>query len=214
MPAPKNAQHPPDTITLRDDEVVTWQGVLWRVRRTTGPHPSRWHEGRTYGPLDGMRWDPHPDPLGDHPGCSVLYAGATPFTCLAEVGWSRKAVDPTTGAPYLTAWTPTRALRLLDLTADGTWALRHGASASLHARPRTVCRAWARGAHRLVDPGTGGRLDGILTASTVFGQVAVLFAPADDSYPPAPAYTAPLTDPAVAATIIAPFVDRTGWRLT
>ena len=126
-PQPKAPRTPPHELTRDAGDLVEYTGVLWRVHRTVGLHVLPWNLFRTYGPLTSMRWDPHP---GEHPAAGtggVLYAAGDIATCLAEVYQTTRLVDTGSGAPALTAWTPLRALRLLDLT--GTWALRNTASA-------------------------------------------------------------------------------------
>lgn len=87
------------------------------------------------------RWDPHPEPPADQPSHGVLYAASDVTTSLAEVFQGRRSLTLSDDRA-LAGWEPTRALRLLDLT--GTWAVRNGASASLHAADKSTCRAWAR----------------------------------------------------------------------
>lgn len=165
--------------------------MLWRVHRTVGLHVLPWNQFRTYGPLTSMRWDPHP---GEHPAAGtggVLYAAGDIATCLAEVYQTTRLVDTGSGAPALTAWTPLRALRLLDLT--GAWALRNTASAALTAAPRVVCRRWARAIHT-----TWPDLDGLYVTSTMTGRPnVVLWQPAADSTPALPAFSRSLATPLV-----------------
>lgn len=95
----------------------------------------------------------------------------------------------------LTGWVPTRDLRLLDLASD--WALRNGASASLHSAPKPTCRAWARAIHT-----TWPDIDGLLTASTMTGnEMCVLFTAAEDTFPARPAPARVLDDPALRGII-------------
>jgi hypothetical protein len=185
---PKNPRTPPGPLTVEPGEIVDFDGALWRIHRTTGAHPSAWDALRTYGPLPAMRWDPHPPPVADHPGCGVSYVATTPRTTFYEVFQDRPAIT-LTGSQSISAWTPARTLRLLDLT-DSHWLVRHGASASLPHTRKDTCRSWARQIWEQL----GTRIDGLLTPSTVNGAATVvLFDTAATSFPPAPGFTAPLT---------------------
>jgi hypothetical protein len=160
---PKNPRTPPGPLTVEPGEIVDFDGALWRIHRTTGAHPSAWDALRTYGPLPAMRWDPHPPPVADHPGCGVSYAATTPRTTFYEVFQDRRAIT-LTDSQSISAWTPARTLRLLDLT-DSHWLVRHGASASLPHTRKDTCRSWA---HEIWEQ-LGTRIDGLLTPSTVNG---------------------------------------------
>ncbi len=142
-----------------------------------------------------MRWDPHPEPLAEHPDHAVLYAATDIATTVAEVFQTTRRIDLVSGAPHLTGWIPSRPLRLLDLT--GTWPVRNGAASALQAAPRPTCRRWAAAIHD-----TWPDLDGVRATSTMTGlPVIVLWAPAADSFPDAPAFTRPLTQPHTRATV-------------
>ncbi len=150
-----------------------------------------WNELRTFGPLRSMRWDPHPGPQpADHPD-GVLYAASDVATSLAEIYQSTRVIDTRAGAPRLTAWEPTRPLRLLDLS--GTWLLRNAASAALLAAPRSTCRRWARGIYA-----AWPELDGLQAPSTMTGLInVVLWTAAADAMPASPSFSRPLTQPVV-----------------
>ena len=102
------------------------------------------------------RWDPHPEPPGDHPGEGVLYTAGDLMTCVAEVFADTRIIDTRCDTPVLQIWQATRAMRLLDLS--GQWALRNGASAALDSAPRSTCRAWARAVSK--GDGSDGGIDG------------------------------------------------------
>lgn len=190
-PRPKTPRTPPTGLDLISEDLIEYTGVLWRVHRTAGAHVLPWNRFRTYGPLPSMRWDPHPGEAPAAGSDGVLYAAADIATCLAEVYQASRVVDTVSGAPALTAWSPLRALRLLDLT--GTWPLRNTASAALTAAPRGVCRQWARAIGT-----TWPDLDGLYAPSTMTGRPnAVLWQPAADSTPDLPAFSRPLSTPMV-----------------
>lgn len=196
--SPKNPQHPPIPLSLGTGDLSTYSGPLWRVHRVRGRHRSAWNALRDYGPLHQSRWDPHPEPVGRHPGVGVSYTGTDFQTAFVEMFQSRRAIT-LTDEQALTAWTPQRPLTLLDLIADG-WALRHGASASLPNAGKSTCRNWARAIYAEL----GGQIDGISVPSTMTGtSMAVLFSPAADAFPPAPAFSRILAHPAVETLALA-----------
>jgi hypothetical protein len=141
-----------------------------------------------------MRWEPHPEPLGEHHE-GVLYSATELGTALAEVFQATRLVDTISGLPHATAWQPTRPLRLLNLTKG--WALRNGAASALGAAPRSTCRAWAR-----TIATTWPELDGLWVTSTMTGHHSVvLWNPAGDSFPAAPEFSRPLADPTLRAIV-------------
>lgn len=186
----KNPRTPPQPLTRHPADIVSYRKPLWRVHRVAGRHPIPWNGLRTFGPAQAMRWDPHPLPVGDHPGIGVSYAAADATTAFAEVFQSRRAI--TRSADLAVAgWLATRSLSLLDLT--GTWALRNGASASLHAAPKTTCRAWAQGICT-----TWPDIDGLLAPSTMTGRpMVVLFQPSATTFPARPRLARRLDDHAI-----------------
>lgn len=205
----KVPRRPPAPLTVEDRDVRHYDGPLWRIHAIGGPHPARWDEARTHGPLDA-RWDPHPDPRGDHPDHAVLYAATDTTTSFGEVFWPRRVVDLGENQRQLTGWLPTRALRLLDLT--DSWASRQGAAAALTAAPKATCRAWSRVIHAelVLD---GPRLDGIWAPSTITGRpVSVLFRPALDAHPTAPEISRPLSHDDLVVTV-AEALDELGYGL-
>ena len=168
--------------------------ALWRVHATAGPHVTPWNRLRHFGPTTS-RFDPQRPP----PGWSergVTYAATDVVTCLAEVFAASRVVDGSRRAPYLTGWQPTRVLTLLDLTA--TWPIRNGASHLLTSGPKSVCRAWAHA----VDTEWPG-LDGLWSVSTMTGRPTVtLFTAAADAFPRRPAFSRPLSSPALQGALV------------
>ncbi|MEO7059452.1 MAG: RES family NAD+ phosphorylase [Lapillicoccus sp.] len=166
---------------------------LWRVHATAGPHVVPWDELRQWGPTTS-RWDPQPPPPGPST-LGVAYAALDVSTALAEVFPQTRVVDTRSLVPCLTAWRPTRDLRLLDLT--DTWPIRAGAAHALTSAPRAVCRAWARA---IVD--TWPELDGLWSLSTMTGAPTVtLFTAAADAFPHRPAFSRTLTTPGLRLTL-------------
>lgn len=201
----KNPQHPSEPLTMAPSDIYILRAPLWRIHRSRGTHVLAWNALRTYGPLAALRWDPHPSPCTEHPGLGVTYTALDIATCVAEVFQTRRLIRAD-DAVQLTSWTPTRELQLLDLT--GGWALRNGASYSLHAAPKSTCRAWA---HAIRE--TWPDLDGLYVPSTLTGEPnVVLFEPARDSFPTTPAFSRPLGSPAV-FDVLDRIADRLGYRL-
>lgn len=162
--------------------------VLWRVHRTSGENVVPWNRLRYWGPSATMRFDPHePPPRAQHRG--VSYTALTVPTSLAEVFQQTRVINSRRGAPYLTAWSPTRALSLLDLT--GIWPIQAGASYVINTGRRDYCRAWARAIHT-----AWPELDGLWHYSAMTGGDAVtLFTHAGDSFPARPMMSLPLDHP-------------------
>lgn len=106
-----------------------------------------------------------------------MYAASDLATAVVETFAETGRIDPHSGRPRGTSWSPTRPLNLLELTDD--WALRNGASASLTSAPQSTCRSWARAIRE-----TWPDLDGLRTPSTLTGRPnIVLWAPAADTFP-------------------------------
>lgn len=197
--SPKAPNTPPVPLTLSSDDVHTWSGSLLRIAATQGPHPIPFGTLRAFGPVGGQRWDPHPfGPPQVHPArWGVLYTTSTLLTACAETGQSTRTIDRRSGAPVVTTWTPARPLRLLDLSAGSTWLVRHGASASLAARPARYCQAWA---HHIVDS-LGGQIDGLHVPSSWTGTNVVLFGRAASTFPVAPVDRMAMDDPSLYPTL-------------
>ncbi len=182
--------HPPERMSLAHGDVRGFSSRLFRIVFTASPHALPWAALREYGPLPAQRWDPHPAPAAAHPGVGVLYTATSLQAALAEVFRATRRIDVVSDGPVVMAWTPTRPLELLDLSADSAWLLRHGGAAALPHGPVAVCRRWAAGIHTNLP-----RLDGLYVPSTMFGANVVLFRPALDSFPATPEAQWPLRDP-------------------
>ncbi len=178
--------------------------ALWRVHPTAGPHVTPWDRLRYVGPTTS-RFDPQPPPSG-RSDRGVTYASLDVATVLAEAFQRTRVVDVHRRAPYLTGWQPARTLTVLDLT--GTWPIRNGASHVLTAGPKTVCRAWARAIDEQWPD-----LDGLWTVSTMTGRPAVtLFTTAADAFPRRPAFSRPLSTPALQGALTQAAADI-GYRV-
>lgn len=158
---------PPASFTTESSHLRRYEGPLWRIYRTTGPHALAWDELRHHGPVPGMRFDPHTLPRGDHPDVGVLYTSTDPTTAFAEVYQQRRIIDRSQGSPMLVGWQPSRALTLLDLTSN--WPVLNGAAASIQMGPKRATQAWARAVRdRYVD-----ELDGVWHLSSITGSPLV-----------------------------------------
>lgn len=206
MNLPKVPWTPPAVLVREPGDVLSVRPVLWRIHRTQGGHVLAWNQLRTFGPIPTMRYDPHPEPPG--PAVEgVLYTATSLSTALAETFQATRVVDSRSFAPQVTAWTPTRDLRLLDLT--GGWALRNGAAFSLATAPKSTCRTWARQIR-----GIWPDLDGLWTPSTMTGGAnVVLWNPARSSLPATPVFSRPLAEPTLRAIAARIAQHELGYRL-
>jgi hypothetical protein len=128
----------PRTIALAADT------PLARIYFAAGPHPSRWHQFRGFGP-SAARWDHHLPDARHAPteqSRAVLYCAPDVDTCVAEVFQSTRRIDRIRNAPGLVVFALREAVTLLDLR--GVFATTIGASTAIHSGPRARARAWAR----------------------------------------------------------------------
>jgi RES domain len=182
----------------------TW----WRVHRTDCDHVLAWNEFRTFGPL--LRFDPHPEPKGEHPGHGVWYGGCVPGAALAEAFQADRTIDRVREAPYLTSLRFTRDLRLLDVAVDsvGAWPTRAGGTFAMSTAPHAITQRWARA---IVEAFPA--LDGMRYNSRFAGKACiVLFPPAASAMPARPDASHPLTHPGLAKRI-AGVADRLGYSM-
>lgn len=183
----KNPRTPPAPLTATGDDIriLDADQTLFRIHTVDGQYPTPWNGLREFGPLPQSRWEPHPAPSTHHSEIGVAYTALDFTTAFAEVFQNRRRIRVSTDKA-ITAWSPTRPLRLLDLT--GMWPIRNGASSSLHAAPKSTTRTWAHEIHRqLVDRHD---LDGLYAPSTMTPEpVIVLFTPAGTAFPAAPAFS-------------------------
>ena len=208
---PKNPQVPAVKLTAGPEYVISYGGPLWRIHSLEGLHPSAWNELRHYGPVSRFRWEPHPPPAQVHTNAAVMYAAAHCTTAFAEVFQVDHAITLTNDRA-LTAWLPTRPLRLLNLCSSD-WALHHGASASLPHAAKNICRSWAKHIFEQLSWPERSTLDGLYTPSTKTGDpVIVLFPRAEGSLPARPAYSRTLNHEATVQMATAA-ADRLRWRL-
>jgi hypothetical protein len=197
-------------IGIRSDELRTVRPseTWWRVHRTECEHVLAWNEFRIYGPL--LRFDPHPQPKGDHPEHGVWYGGSTPGAALAEAFQADRTIDRARKAPYLTSLRFTRELRLLDVAADslGAWATRAGGTFAMSTAPHAITQQWARAI-----VGAFPDLEGMRYNCRFAGAVCItLFPPATAAMPERPVTAHPLTHPGLAMRI-AGVAERLGYAM-
>jgi hypothetical protein len=178
------------------------------VHRTTGDFVLGWNEFRHYGPL--LRFDPHPEPAGEHAGHAVWYGAGTPDAALAEAFQGYRTIDRLRGQPYLTGLAFARPLRLLDLAVDsrGAWATRAGGTFAISTAPHAITQRWARAIVEAFP-----ELDGLRYNSRFAGHVCVaLFLPAETAMPARPTISLPLSHPGLAGRLAAAAV-RLGYSI-
>lgn len=168
----------PDTVPQPEEGDCVSIGVdqeLWRLVFTRAKHALPWNAPRVHGPH--ARFDPHPRPIGHHPGEGVWYSAVDPATALGECFQRDRRIDTRTDDPYLYALRLGRPVRVLDLTAGSTWVVRAGGHHGLAHEQHAVAQHWAR-AIRVADPD----LDGLMYRSS-YGPSSslVLFSPATDA---------------------------------
>lgn len=191
---------PPHVLTIdRRKHVIAFTGALWRVHATEGDHPQHWDELRTFGPIPGMRFDPQPPPMADHPGNGVMYTAASPVTAIAEVYQETRVIDRGYRGNTLAGWQPTRTLELLDLTSR--WPVANKGVAAMQMSDKERTSAWSSA----INAQFGAFLDGLYHHSSVDGQVMItLFNRSEmySSFPSRPSFSAPLSSAACDAIIL------------
>lgn len=195
-------------IRRNESRTVHRSETWWRVHRTEGEHVLAWNEFRFYGPL--LRFDPHPEPKGEHVGYGVWYAGSVPGAALAEAFQQDRTIDRIRGAPYLTGVRFARNLRLLDVAADsvGAWPTRAGGNFAISTAPHGITQRWAR-----TIIGAFPDLDGLRYNSRFTGHVCMaLFVPAASALSDRPVSSQPLSHPGLAKRI-ANVADRVGYAM-
>lgn len=181
---PKIAPAPPTHLHVSPEHILEFTGPLWRIFFSDTKYPNTWDSLRTYGPKEGMRFDPHPLPTGSHPGHGVMYTAADPVTPYAECFYRSRVIHRSLNGPVLTGWQPQRPLRLLDLT--GNWPVVNEAAAALQMTDdKAITQVWARAMFEEF----GSQIDGLHHLSSVTNKPLVtLFTRAGDpqSFPQHP----------------------------
>jgi hypothetical protein len=190
---PPKVPSPPAVLKLDPaTHIVEFHAPLWRVYKTRGGYPQAWDELRHFGPVDDMRFDPHPLPQGIHSDSGVLYAATLPHTALGEVYQETRHIQRAFQGNAIVSWTPTRPLALLDLTSN--WPVINGGAASMQMDDKEHTREWAHA----IDLQFGADIDGLAHRSSINDQPMVtLFARTErvPAFPARPAFHAMLIDP-------------------
>lgn len=176
LKVPADVPDPLD-VDFSSDQIRFFQGTLWRIFSTTGPYPSAWNELRTFGPLPGQRFDPHPLPQGEHPGVGVLYASTTPVTAFAEVFQDTRIIDRVQNGRTLASFKPTRELILLDLTSN--FPVRNNGAAAMQMDDKQHTQTWARAVHDQL----GTKIDGMYHLSSITTEPIVTLFSRVELYP-------------------------------
>lgn len=161
---------------------------MWRIHNPNGVHRVAWNYLRSFGPLTRARFDPWVGEPAEQSG-AVGYFATDWSTCLAEYFQETRRVTTSTNC-YITGFTPTRTLDLLDLR--GEYPIKVGASHSLNGGTRTHCRAWSH-AFRTALPS----LDGFVYAGMNSLNCFVLFENTWDAFPKHPGFSRALFDPSI-----------------
>ncbi|GAB2553348.1 hypothetical protein [Leucobacter ruminantium] len=224
LPPPDAARFPELEEDPRWVREVPPRTAVARIFRASGLHSGEWHAFRTFGPLDG-RFDPHPEPVGEHTDASVLYgvlessetlgreaggggADGSFAAALLEVFQSTRMIRTGVGAPTLAVFETRRPLRLLDLS-DSDWITVAGGNAAISSGGRAAARAWARAIAQRYPS-----LDGVVSASSLVptARVVALWKPAENALPQHPSALIRLDRPEMAG-VIDRIADRYGYAV-
>ncbi|MCI4659732.1 RES family NAD+ phosphorylase [Cryobacterium zhongshanensis] len=158
---------PPAAFIIEEKHLRSFRNVLWRVSRTEGPHALAWNELRHFGPVEEMRFDPHPPPADNYPAVGVMYAATRSYTALGEVYQGTHVIDRSMGGATIAAWIPSRELTLLDLTTN--WPVLNHAAASMMMDDKANTQPWARA----IFERHGDVLDGLYHQSSINNEPLV-----------------------------------------
>ncbi len=175
--------------------------LIWRIYRSAGAHPYRWHEPRHFGPVDS-RFDHHlEDELGQpyNQERGVYYAAPDLLTCCAEAFQVGRYVNRFGGSPRVAAFHLREPVHLVDLT--GRFATQAGCHQGIHSSPlRRRTRAWARAFYE-----AWPEVQGLLYRSKMAVDLSayVLFERGASAVPRRPVVDLPLTDERLSAPLVA-----------
>lgn len=133
---PKNPVRPPGPLSIGPQDISVVDGAeLFRITFASSPFALAWGRLRSWGPVARCRWDPHPEPPGDHPGEGVLYTAGDLMTCVAEVFADTRIIDTRCDTPVLQIDLDGLAVRS-TMTGRGMTVLFAPAASSIPPRPR------------------------------------------------------------------------------
>jgi RES domain len=201
---PSTLPDPPAPDTLRslgietdETRVIEVHEIWWRVHRTDGPFVLGWNAFRTYGPI--LRFDPHKLPKGEDPAHGVWYGASTPDAALGEAFQVDRTIDRELNRPYLTGFSCTRPLNVLDVAADsvGAWVTRVGGTFAISTAAHAATQHWARNIVEAFPYLEGLRYNSRFAG----GPCLALFLPALTAMPGRPRLSLPLTHPDLVSRI-------------
>lgn len=199
----------PDLERLRTLEPhirVIEAGTKWhRIYRNGGPHPTRWHELRYYGPTNA-RFDHHQfnDKGRSHiQDRGITYLAADATTAIAEVFQITRRLERAHGSPWLVQFTLDASLYVLDLT--DTFLVQAGGSIKLVSGTRTDAQRWSQGFYQTYED-----IDGLYYASSMTNRpIMALYerSLSKKAFPDSPEFHRALADPLIADPLHEACVD-------
>jgi len=167
---------------------------LWRLYFRGGPHPTAWHDFRSYGPTDG-RYD-HREPPPQVQARKILYGAPSGPVCVAEVYQQIRTIDKSRRDPWLVAFDLTRELPLIDMSS--AWPTRAKASQAINSGSRMRARRWSQQIYEAFPS-----IEGIYYPSSMYMNhpAVALYERATDAIPTAPAFHRSLNDPALLSSL-------------
>lgn len=188
---------PPETARLAAIEPDVYrlaEGTrLWRIYDSNGPHPTRWHTFRHFGPTNS-RFDHHLLPRAPQ-ARGILYAAIHAETPFAEGFQDQRVIDRRRNSPQLVAFELRRLVALLDLT--GAWPTRAGTA--INSGPRSRARRWSA---RFYDAYPD--IDGLWYSSSMDGNrpAVALYERAAPAMPTRPTFHAALADASLTPIVL------------
>jgi len=198
MPKLPNPPGVPQLVALgvraTERQILPAGNVIWRLYFQGGPHPSAWHDFRTYGPTAG-RFDHHLDSPSAQ-SCGILYGATAGPVCFAEVFQDTRTIDRTRRAPWLVAFELASDVQLLDLSSN--WPTRADASQAINSGSRKRARRWSQQIYEAF-----ADIEGIFYPSSMCKNepAVALYERASNAIPQTPVFHRALADPALLTSL-------------
>lgn len=196
---PPDRERIAETLPNADDLLIVRAGtVAVRIHALAGPHPYEWNALRHFGPTRS-RFDHHPPPQRVHHQRGVAYvtAGAEAFVAAVgetfqDEGGGVGPIDRSVHARAATVFDTAADLTLLNL--DAGWVTRAGGNQAIRSGRRSRSREWARAIYAEFP-----YIQGLAYSSSVWGpgQCIAVWERGRTSFPPDPAASRLLADPAL-----------------